>query len=48
MNQDTQEFLDTLKGREEDLEKDETEELQKIVDETGLDVDVAFEIWEAV
>lgn len=36
------------KAKEEDLEKDEAEELQEIVDETGLDVDDAFEIWEVM
>jgi len=36
------------KAKEEDLGKDEAEELQEIVDETGLDVDDAFEIWEAM
>lgn len=32
------------KAKDEDLDQDETEELQEIVDETGLDVDDAFEI----
>lgn len=36
------------KAKEEDLGKDEAEELQEIVDETGLDIDDAFEIWEAM
>ncbi len=36
------------KAKEEDLGKDEAGELQEIVDETGLDVDDAFEIWEAM
>ncbi len=35
------------KAKEEDLDKDGAEELQKIVDETGLDADDAFEILEA-
>lgn len=34
------------KAKEEDLDKDEAEELQDFVDETGLDVDEAFEIWQ--
>jgi hypothetical protein len=34
------------KAKDEDLDKDEAEELQDIVDETGLDVDDAFEIYE--
>jgi len=34
------------KAKEEDLDKDEAEELQALVDETGLDVDEAFEIWQ--
>lgn len=32
------------KDKEEDLDKDQAEELQEIVDETGLEVDDAFEI----
>jgi len=36
------------KAKEEDLRKDEAEELQEIVDDTRLDVDDAFEIWEAM
>jgi hypothetical protein len=32
------------KAKDEDLSKDEAEELQEIVDETGLDTDDAFEI----
>lgn len=36
------------KAKDEYLSKDEAEELQEIVDETGLDVDDAFEIWEAM
>ena len=35
------------KAKEEDLDKTEAEELQEIVDNTGLDVDDAFEILEA-
>ena len=35
------------KAKEEDMSKDEAEELQTLVDETGLDVDDAYEIWEA-
>lgn len=34
------------KAKEEDMDKDEAEELQDIVDETGLDVDDAYELWE--
>jgi hypothetical protein len=34
------------KAKDEDLDKDGAEELQEIVDETGLDVDEAFEILE--
>ncbi|MFA6254341.1 MAG: hypothetical protein WC640_03820 [Candidatus Paceibacterota bacterium] len=33
------------KAKDEDLSKDEAEELQNVVDETGLDVDDAFELW---
>ena len=35
------------KAKDEDMSKDEAEELQELVDETGLDVDEAYEIWEA-
>lgn len=35
------------KAKEEDMDKAEAEELQDIVDETGLDVDDAYELWEA-
>jgi len=35
------------KAKDEDLDKDGAEELQAIVDETGLDVDDAFEILDA-
>jgi hypothetical protein len=34
------------RAKDEDLDKDGAEELQEIVDETGLDVDEAFEILE--
>jgi hypothetical protein len=34
------------KAKDEDLSKDEAEELQNLVDETGLDVDEAFELWQ--
>lgn len=34
------------KAKDEDLNKDEAEELQNLVDETGLDVDDAFELWQ--
>ena len=34
------------KAKDEDLSKDEAEELQSLVDETGLDVDDAFELWQ--
>lgn len=34
------------KAKDEDLSKDEAEELQNVVDETGLDVDEAFELWQ--
>ncbi len=33
------------KAKEEDLSQDEAEELQEFMDESGLDVDDAFEIW---
>ena len=36
------------KAKDEDLSKDEAEELQDFVDETGLDVDDAFEVWKAM
>ncbi len=35
------------KAKDEDMSKDEAEELQEIVEETGLDADDAYEIWEA-
>ena len=35
------------KAKDENMSKDEAQELQNIVDETGLDVDEAFELWEA-
>lgn len=34
------------KAKNEDLSKDEAEELQNVVDETGLGVDDAFELWQ--
>lgn len=34
------------KAKEEDLDKDEAEELQDLVDETGLDLDDAYELWQ--
>jgi len=34
------------KAKEEDLSQDEAEELQEVVDETGLDVDDAYEIFQ--
>ncbi len=34
------------KAKEEDMSQDEAEELQELMDETGLDVDEAFELWE--
>lgn len=34
------------KAKDEDLSKDEAEELQNVVDETGLDIDDAFELWQ--
>jgi hypothetical protein len=36
------------KAKEEDMSKDEAEELQDIVDETGLGADDAYEVWEAM
>jgi len=36
------------KAKEEDMSKEEAGELQDLVDETGLDVDEAYEIWEAM
>lgn len=36
------------KAKEEDMSKDEAQELQDLMEETGLDVDDAFEIWEAM
>lgn len=35
------------KAKDEDLSMDEAEDLQGIVDETGLDADDAFETYEA-
>ncbi len=34
------------KAKEEDMSKDEAQELRDIVDETGLDADEAYEIWQ--
>lgn len=34
------------KAKEEDLSLGEAEEFQDFVDETGLDVDEAFEVWQ--
>ena len=34
------------KAKEEDMSKDEAEELQELMDETGLDVDEAHELWQ--
>lgn len=36
------------KAKQEDLDKDGAEKLQEIVDETGLDVDDAFEVLESM
>jgi hypothetical protein len=36
------------KAKEENLDKDEAEKLQDVVDETGLDVDDAFEVLDAM
>lgn len=36
------------KAKEENLDNDEAEKLQDVVDETGLDVDDAFEILEVM
>lgn len=36
------------KAKEEDMSQDEAEELQDLVDETGLDADEAHELWEAM
>jgi len=33
------------KAKEEDLSQDEAEDLEQFMDETGLDVDEAYEIW---
>jgi len=35
------------KAKEEDLSQDEAQELQDLVEETGLDVDDAYEVWDA-
>lgn len=34
------------KAKEEDMSKDEAGELQELLDETGLDVDEAHELWQ--
>ena len=34
------------KAKEENMNKDEAEELQELIDETGLDVDEAHELWQ--
>lgn len=34
------------KAREEDLSFDEAQELQGVMEETGLDIDEAFEVWQ--
>ena len=34
------------KAKEEDMSKDEAEELHELVDETGLDIDEAHELWQ--
>jgi len=34
------------KAKDEDLTLDDVEELQALVEETGLDVDEAFELWQ--
>lgn len=36
------------KAKEEDMSKDEAEELQELIDETGLDVDDAHELLQAM
>ncbi len=36
------------KAKEEDMTQEEAEELQDLVDETGLDADEAHELWEAM
>jgi hypothetical protein len=33
------------KAKEEDLSQEEAEELQEFVDDSGLDVDEAYEVW---
>lgn len=34
------------KAKENDLSLEEAEELQEVIDETGLDADEALEIWQ--
>lgn len=34
------------KAKEKDMSKEEGDELQELMDETGLDVDEAYELWQ--
>jgi len=34
------------KAKEEDMSKDEAEDLQELMEETGLDVNEAHELWQ--
>jgi len=34
------------KAKEEDMSKDEAEELQEFMNETGLDIDDAYDLWQ--
>jgi len=34
------------KAKDENLTKDEAEELQEIVDDAGLDIEDAYEVWD--
>jgi len=36
------------KAKEEDMTQDEAEELQEIMDETGLDAEEAHQVWEVM
>ncbi|KKT18626.1 MAG: hypothetical protein UW02_C0026G0022 [Candidatus Nomurabacteria bacterium GW2011_GWB1_43_7] len=36
------------KAKEEDMSKGEAEELQELIDETGLDIDEAHELWQGL
>ena len=36
------------KAKEEDKSKGEAEELQELIDETGLDIDEAHELWQGL